>query len=68
MRAIIAITLFAALAFAGCAANNDDDADTAGGATNNTNTTPTPTPSPTPAPNCVNPVGPCIEPPAPARA
>lgn len=65
MRAFIAITLFAALALAGCASNDDAPADSTGGDTNTTgNTTATPTPSPTPAPNCVNPVGPCIEPPS----
>ena len=69
MRAIIAITLFAALAIAGCASNDDGgDADPAGNSTTNT-TTPTPTPSPTPE-DCSGvepPVGPCIEPPAPSR-
>lgn len=61
MRAILLLAIVAGLALAGC---TTDDADAGTPTpTNETNTTATPTPTPTPEQNCVNPVGPCVEPP-----
>lgn len=68
MRAFIAITLFAALALAGCAANDDDatGGDDAGNSSMNTTVTPSPSPTPEECSGVEPPVGPpCVEPPAP---
>lgn len=61
MRAILVLGLVAAIAFAGCLGGSNDSTTPTPA---NNSTTPTPTPTPTPEPNCVNPVGPCVEPPS----